>query len=1294
MNPKGLMTDVLSKYLEFDPKTLEFAILSGNISLRDVNLREEAIYPHLNKWINQQKSTKLKDRIKPPLHMKIIKGTIGELDMKIPWTSLAWRQGDVQVDIRNIVITVALESREETRKRKGDTPAWEEVASEKTKDQPAAGGEEPVQFDRDVKQRMIKEAEKRLLSGRRVTGWLRKTYKEESEKRQKAALSRDDLVKSESSMAKWLKGATTGFRWRFYAGLQMKIENLKIVIIQDGVEVGVVMPNIQLLAGDPEKKGRKGQGEKEENATVSSNTTPPRDGVYESGYEDGEHVDKWVVYKGIGVYVRKIPTMGKGGDRESLTDFDVPTKEFIIRPFDFEFSYSLFFPYPPEKRKKRKSAMKAPVDEVVSASGSQSTSGSKKRRGKRDKVEVLEPNEPKAGASTAKTETTAASTLPVPAVPRPQTVERVKTQESLSMVKRAVRRASIQQTSFQQVQAPPQNDNPLGNEIPSNVSGTADAPAVQAPPPMAKKRHARRSSLAAPLMGSETVASKATTVSNLPNPKKVTRQTSAPLALPEEIQQKFEAATEQEDLTTRFDSRLRVGAIRVVLSTTQYHMLDLFLASASRMRNGRPSQTISKSLPRANQAILQNIARTRFSGDGSTDSQLDMSTDSKLELSNRSATRRAAFVTPASLLRSQVIKSWWQYALGAVLWELRQKKRLRRLFQDAFLSFSWERQKHRRDEYVELYIQTRLGAKTANESTLLGSSNTNDAKLVEIEDELLVEQILLYRNIARTVYSQGMTRMPASISEIRPRSGKSRLTRQQQWFGPGSSSGDPRLPRSPGKSGFELQPWLNMPVVLSVAGQRCEASRNRLSTDHAEILPQGGPFVKFYPMSRRRGVEESTVGMTVDTRATKATRKTRGNQTSDDQSSSSMKFSFSATFLKFEFLLIEDEKVHESDLHSDVSSVSGSDEHQSEMSSVTIEPHDEMSDDGMSIPEKVEDASTGRVLKSTDFLLFREPETTLLQLVFTELGCSALGQSGGSRNLNLRIRSIEGTGYDGCKLLSVGAKVDDGTVSVADMAVSGEPQENAFYGETMDALSFSLVVRDEERSVQCDSAHISTCADIDGLSRIFKFPLSTPAMYPSLVLPRSGREEVLLHVLNQNDATSSFVFVDASIRIKGVDIVFPNVKEWKDTRKENMEQSMEMEVDYGYDNESWGSGLKSIETKKGEEGARFRVDMIEFYSGSTASALTGGFGQRSTTGKKTRKLKMLDLEMFEEGNSSLLSYDWVRNSSRFFLKGLISDCLVSNFQAYFSFRLLLLAVSILRSCKLVSQERHRDRLAF
>jgi hypothetical protein len=1267
-NPSKKVTEVLSEYLEFDPEQLKLGIWSGNLSLQDVNLREEAIYPHLNKLFDRKGTDRIsKDSAKPPLRMKLISGSIGELSMKIPWKSLVWGQGDVSVEMRNVVLTLALESCEETRRREnGEAHAPDDTMDlDDAKEAVYSSVPSQAPLSGDVKRRMIREAEKRLLTGRNVTGWLRKTLKDEQEKRRKELDTRE-RVQEESKVEKWLKGATSDFFWRFYTGLQMKIENLKIVIVQDGVEVGVVMPSIQVLADVSEKSGPGSQVDNRDNVTMDSTATPPVDVVYESAYEDGEHVDKHIIFKGLGVYVRQAVTAEKLANRSSMVHVnDVTTKEFIIRPFDFEFSYSLFFPFPLEKRKKRKQLQVSKVasEDIESADGTPSTSSTKRRRGKREKVRL-----PSAEKSAAPTETTGSASFPVSISPTPGAAVREHTAPCMSTVKKVVmmRRASIQAANQQFTE---HNATALATgprhvgDNPESWAALTPAIQQQAPKP---KRHARRSSLAAPLMGAS-APSAITTVSKLPPKEKNNRTISAPLALPNSVKKAFAAAVEGEDLTTRLDSRLKVSAIQVVFSTRQYQLLDVFLASSARMRNGRPRHTI-KSVLGESAGINRGIAVLfpDFDREGrnhSTDS-MDVTTRSSQQQMRGTAPLRSEMGNAISF-RAVVIRGWWNYAYSVVVWELRQRKRLRRMFQDRFLSFNWERQRHSRSEYVRLFIGVQLAPQATPEGDEKQTTSTkeDEDELLRIEDDLPVEQVLLYRAIARVLHVRGLNKMPVSIVDLRARQEKRRERLQLHHSFAGSSPGDIPLTRTSRDRGgrFDSDPWNNMPQILAVAGKSCELTRRRLAADHTDFLPQGEPFAKFSTMFRRRGLEESTTGMTIDTRVTKAGLGRKSRMGVSDTPNTSMKFSFTASLSKVEFLLIEDEGIilvksggsEKSDGQSVASSVGGSD-----VSGLT--------DD---IRAWGDDETTGRhddtlnsepIMNSTDFLLYKEPEITLLQVVLTGLGCSALGQSGGSRNLNLKVGNIEAIGSNTCALLSVGTKLNDST-SVAEVAIMGEPHPIGLGDEYGDAMNFSLVLQEGEHIVQCDMARIKTCMDVTSVSKILRFPRASPAAYPSRILPRSGREEARLQVLNQSASTNSFVFMDSSIRIQGINILFPVI--------------LNEEIDDDNDT-SVGSGHGSVKLNGHEEGTVLRIGMVEFYSGTAVAALTGAghvptprsWGARPAT----RKLKMLDMEMFEERNSSLLSYDWVRTLSFLF-------CLTSSDASHFAcYRLLLLAESILR----------------
>ncbi|KAL7564084.1 hypothetical protein ACA910_012364 [Epithemia clementina (nom. ined.)] len=143
-------------------------------------------------------------------------------------------------------------------------------------------------------------------------------------------------------------------------------------------------------------------------------------------------------------------------------------------------------------------------------------------------------------------------------------------------------------------------------------------------------------------------------------------------------------------------------------------------------------------------------------------------------VSNKTEESKAALGLISSLLhhrrnrKSMVIRSWWRYALYAVQWEVQHRRKLRKHFQKKNLSFNWERQQYRREEYVNTYISYKLVSRTGTkrDSTTDNKDVYTDV-LMSIEDELPIEQSMLYRSISRLVYACGMKKMPESFANLR-----------------------------------------------------------------------------------------------------------------------------------------------------------------------------------------------------------------------------------------------------------------------------------------------------------------------------------------------------------------------------------------------------------------------------------------------------------------------------------------------------------------------------------------------
>jgi hypothetical protein len=156
--------------------------------------------------------------------------------------------------------------------------------------------------------------------------------------------------------------------------------------------------------------------------------------------------------------------------------------------------------------------------------------------------------------------------------------------------------------------------------------------------------------------------------------------------------------------------------------------------------------------------------------------------------------------------RQEVIVQWWKYSFGAIKWEIRKRKHMTSMFRNMYISFDWNKQRYRRKEYIDLYITYKLDttATTKNTTTARGGMRTAataatgteiatatatgrmnmniwsmaggydstkqkeaEELLSEIEDELPIEQILLYRSIARSVRVRGITtKMPSAVLEL------------------------------------------------------------------------------------------------------------------------------------------------------------------------------------------------------------------------------------------------------------------------------------------------------------------------------------------------------------------------------------------------------------------------------------------------------------------------------------------------------------------------------------------------
>jgi len=1260
-NPSKKITALLSKYLEFDPEQLKLGIWSGNLSLTDVSLREEAIYPLLNEHLERGRSptdgahgASDNDGVKyakPPVRFKLVSSTVGTLEMKIPWKRLVWGPGDVELKLANVLIIVSLENVEETEQRlrreaQGDGGGSEshdgdsdgndngddenelfpdlEVAESGLSKKSRRETKVPPQLVREMKQSRLREAERRHLEGRLYASWLENARKKDEAKIAKILSEGQADEENVGRLHSFLNSATKGFAWRFFSGLVMTVENMKLVMVQDDVELGVILPSIQIST---KKSG--GSTQRRDTPVGEANdtaATPPGDVVYKGAYDDGEHVDKLIKLLGVGVYIRNDPAQSKQSESSRFAA-DVSTKQFVLRPVDLTYEYTLFYPHPPDKRKKATLESKS-VDQTATTAGesdgcSTSAGSSKRRRGKRDKLSVPD------------------------------------------MEQQEQRKAAAGMT----------NENPSDPVAPPGVAATPGGRGPPRPGPLALSSRPGT-------MGSTTGApssmrrrqSMAVSMRATPSRQATyrSRTAAAPLVRQEDIGGAYASATTgRKALVARFDSKLSIGAIEVVCSTRHYDLACSFFASCACTRNGRPRRTIRSLLEGGRvahrsltvrtpaRAIVRKLSTGEISANKSASVKASMgpssrgvvriasigeaSSSSNNPLAGRASSSDLELHLQIQALdeRSKVIRLWWRYALRTVVWQLRERKRLRENFQRRFLYFSWESQRYKRKEYVSLYIRIHLD-KGFHPVPLSISNRSAEDELLDIEDELSIEQIILYRSLARAVFVRGGHEMPASILDLHDNSDGLGALQANADSSKGKTGG-----KRKGKSTRDL------PSALMLLEKYGETARWRQDASTWDSLP---PY-KSLSSGIGAGLlqptasvyDETTIAHTVDMRSVQAARRRAFNVNGISESeNSTMLISFSMNMEKLDVVVVEEldclrglggpQSFSSGESSQSRSKMEGSDV------SVLTDDQRFFGDEGEfhASASELEDVEETPILSSTDFLLFEVPENVLLRIGVSPLVLSVLARSGGSRNINLKIGKVKCSGEEDLSLLSIGSR--ENVPPVPEIALEKRPVDRPKTSMIPDAVSMSLIVNKSGNILQCDTATINARIEMKALHKLHDFYKFPSASFPGQVVPSSGREWVRLYLLRQRTGTTSAL--NSSLRVQGIEILVPVL----DATSKSM-------VGKGLDSDSERDGSSS----QAVEGPNvvFRSGIIELYSGSAVGVLgvsANDFQYAGTpssipddtplisnerTSSQTRSLRMLNVTQRTATRSSILSHHWV-----------------------------------------------------
>jgi hypothetical protein len=574
----------------------------------------------------------------------------------------------------------------------------------------------------------------------------REAAKIEAATKSEGKTDQSTVAKKPGKLDAWLKKVGSDMFWRFFAGIQGSITKARIVVVQDGVEMGCVIQSIEIIAG---KDGTQvnvnmddDPSDLSDEARTAAEMTPPEGVVYESAYEDGEHVDKNIKQQGLGVFIRKEINVSKVPQSLRFST-SVSADDYILRPVDLDLAFSFFYPFPPERRKKRAidnrsqstptttaSTISAPsIDESISATSAH-------RRGKRDKDRVA----PKTVSGTS---------------------QAYKTPSRASMM-------NTMQKNRGTVTPLSGHDSRLRNQQRRLFSEQGSLMASQQ-----KSFRSLRS-------GGNTVRT-----GPLDHQSVALESTSS------------DRQDRNLDVVPKLDCRMTLKEIRVVLSTRHYELLNHFFSTISRMKNGRPDQMIRSTPKETNteafkRKFMDMTPETMLPKKETDD---EASKKQSLLFRARNANALRAMIAPITGLvagfddvdidhssssldqedqrlthgrrsiRAQAVHKWWKYSIGAILWEIKKRKHLATNFRQMYISFDWRRQNYKRKEYIELYISKKLNERK-DVVWPFEDSDKREAELLVLEDELPIEQILLYRSIARSIRVRGMTQMPKSILEL------------------------------------------------------------------------------------------------------------------------------------------------------------------------------------------------------------------------------------------------------------------------------------------------------------------------------------------------------------------------------------------------------------------------------------------------------------------------------------------------------------------------------------------------
>jgi hypothetical protein len=196
----------------------------------------------------------------------------------------------------------------------------------------------------------------------------------------------------------------------------------------------------------------------------------------------------------------------------------------------------------------------------------------------------------------------------------------------------------------------------------------------------------------------------------------------------------------------RLEVNTEVGHIQSSLSPRQVFLVHSLSSSIARMKRGRPETTIRDALAQ------DKVLTERMAEEGQFVMAWEDRIYRELPLLKSHLSRQSMRTLPG------VISSWWKYAYLNVVNEIRQQRRVLGRYSDDRANTAcskkcstlsrpnFESQSKIRREYIDLY----MSAYGSNEP-VVDNSAASDTRLLlaKLEDELPIERLLLLKNVAR-----------------------------------------------------------------------------------------------------------------------------------------------------------------------------------------------------------------------------------------------------------------------------------------------------------------------------------------------------------------------------------------------------------------------------------------------------------------------------------------------------------------------------------------------------------------